>query len=279
MGRTVVALHCSGAGAWQWRTLAEALGDRYDFAAPEHYGCDGVGPWCGAHAFTLADEAARTLELIDRQPRPVHLVGHSYGGGVALHVALTRPKRIASLALYEPSSFHLLRSMGEAGAAALAEIMAVARMAGHGVITGDYRGAAASFVEYWGGQGAWDALRPGAQDALARWAPKAPLDFTALIEETTPPALYTGLRFPALVLRGEHAPLPSRLLAEYVSALLPAGRLGVIAGAGHMGPLTHADSVNAALSGHIAAAEAATDTAPAAGMSDPAGAGRSCAGE
>src|SRR5688572_26868695 len=93
----VIALHCSGAGAGQWRKLGEALGSDHELIAPEHYGCDSVGPWTGEHAFTLADEAKRTIALIDNAPREVHLVGHSYGGGVALHVALRRPEKIASL--------------------------------------------------------------------------------------------------------------------------------------------------------------------------------------
>ena len=37
---------------------------------------------------------------------------------------------------------------------------------------------------------------------------------------------------------------------------MPAARLAVIAGAGHMGPLTHASEVNAAIARHIAEAEA-----------------------
>ena len=111
------------------RYLAEALGGRYEVLAPEHYGCESTGPWTGEHAFTLADEAARAIALIDRSDDKVHLVGHSYGGGVALNVALARPDRIASMALYEPSAFHLLRQMGERGAEPYAEIAGVARTA------------------------------------------------------------------------------------------------------------------------------------------------------
>ena len=118
----VIALHCSGAGAGQWRQLGETLGPAYTLFAPEHYGCERTGPWTGTHAFTLADEAARTVDRIDRSMNKVHLVGHSYGGGVALHVVLARPARIASLALYEPSAFHLLKIMGARGAAAFGEI-------------------------------------------------------------------------------------------------------------------------------------------------------------
>ena len=180
----VIALHCSGAGAAQWRRLAEALGENYELVAPEHYGGDSTGPWPGEHAFTLADEAARTIALIDGTDRQVHLVGHSYGGGVALHAALARPDRIASLTLYEPSAFHLLWQLDHA-AAALTEIKAIAYAVATGVVTGDYRNAAATFVDYWGGPGAWAAMRPSAQDALVRWMPMAPPEFSALFKEPT----------------------------------------------------------------------------------------------
>ena len=248
----VIALHCSGAGAAQWRQLGAVLASRYQLVAPEHYGCDSVGPWNGEHAFTLADEATRTIGLIDRSDCKVHLVGHSYGGGVALRAAVERPDRIASLTLYEPSAFHLLKAMGARGAVALAEIQGIAAQIADGVITGDYRGGVSSFVDYWGGRGAWAALRPSVQAALTRWTPKGPLDFRALIDEPTPASAYADFGFPALIMRGEHAPAPTRLIADTLPTLMPAARLVVIPGAGHMGPLTHAPEVNAAIERHLA---------------------------
>ena len=62
------------------------------------------------------------------------------------------------------------------------------------------------------------------------------------------------LRFPVLIIRGEHAPAPTRLIAEKLPSLLPDARLEVIAGAGHMGPLTHAAEVSALIVRHVAAA-------------------------
>jgi len=266
----VIALHCSGAGAGQWRALAAALGPGYELTAPEHYGCDGTGPWTGAHAFTLADEAARTIALIDRSDAKVHLVGHSYGGGVALNVALARPGRIASLTLYEPSAFHLLKTMGLRAMSASEEIAAIAYEVGERVTEGDFARAAVRFVDYWGGAGAWAALRPSVQAALVRWAPKAPLDFRALMTEPTPPAAYAGLAMPCLVLRGEHAPRPTRLIAELLATRLPAARLAALEGAGHMGPLTHAAAVNELIVAHVNAAEAALRAARAPGPGIPA---------
>ena len=247
----VVALHCSGSNAGQWRQLGDMLGDDYTLIAPEHYGNAQIGPWPGGHVFTLADEAMQTIALIDRVQRKVHLVGHSYGGGVALHAALARPHRVSSLSLYEPSAFHLLKEMGAQGAEALAEILAVAHETGRRVIVGDYRRAAAGIVDYWGGDGAWSALRPQQQVALTRWAPKAPLEFAALIEETTEPAEYSDLRFPVLLMRGERAPTPTRLITERLIGLLPNAQLVVISGAGHMGPFTHRSAVNALIVSQI----------------------------
>src|SRR5215510_10995593 len=252
--KRAIALHCSGAGASQWRSLAQELGGGYEVLTPEHYGCESRGPWTGEHAFSLADDAERPIELIDESDQKVHLVGHSYGGGVALYVALNRPDKIASMTLYEPSAFHLLRQMGEAGAKAFAEISAVARRLSQCVIDGDYRAGVADFVDYWNDPGAWNAMRPEAQEALMRWAPKGPLDFRALFEDPTPATAYRALNFPVLILRGERAPMPTRAISERLLELLPRSRLKIIAGAGHMGPLTHASKVSEVIVRHVVAA-------------------------
>ncbi|MER9864646.1 alpha/beta fold hydrolase [Mesorhizobium sp. M0185] len=100
----VIALHCSGGNGRQWRNLAERLDDSYRFIAPDLIGAPGGGTWTIAGAFHLADEAAGVLEMIDHRDG-VHLVGHSYGGGLALHTAAMRQDRLAGLSLYEPLPF------------------------------------------------------------------------------------------------------------------------------------------------------------------------------
>jgi pimeloyl-ACP methyl ester carboxylesterase len=249
--RCVIALHCSGSGASQWTHLADTLGDGYELLAPEHYGNESAGAWGGDHAFTLADEAERTLGVIQRETGKVHLVGHSYGGGVALTAALAAPERIASLVLYEPSAFHLLQLMGSAGADAFAEIAGVARLISYGVITGDYRGAMERFVDYWSTPGSFRRMRPEVQDRLIAWAPKAPLDFHALIDNPLSEDAYATLDVPTLILCGEHAPRPTRTIAYRLAELLLQGRVRVVAGAGHLGPITHPDVVSPLMVQHI----------------------------
>ena len=110
--------------------------------APDFYGCTSRGQWHGKRPFALKDEAALVVEIIDRCSAPVHLVGHSYGGGVALRVGVERPTQIASMALYEPTAFNILKVMEPDGASHLAEIRAVAHDLQRSVLNGAYQAAA-----------------------------------------------------------------------------------------------------------------------------------------
>ena len=168
----VIALHCSGGSGRQWRHLTEALGGGFDVIAPDLFGCGTRGHWSGEGPFRLTDEAALIVDIIDNCEGPVHLVGHSYGGGVALRAAVERSTRIASLSLYEPTAFHMLKAIGPDGHDHLAEIRGVAGNVASAVVNGNYRAAARRFVDYWNGQGAWNDLRPEHQAELVRYIPE-----------------------------------------------------------------------------------------------------------
>ncbi len=247
----VIALHCSGSGGRQWRALAEAIGPDMELLAPEQYGTASAGHWPGHKAFSLAEEARYIIGLLDAAACPVHLIGHSYGGGVALHAALARPHAVASLSLYEPSAFYLLKAAGDGAARELAEIEGVVAAVRHGMATGDYDAAMRSFIDYWCGSGAWQGMKPDLKAALLRWSPKALLDFHALLEEPVPDDDFAQLKMPVLLMVGEQAPGSTRKVAELLSVRLPAVRTVTIRSAGHMGPVTHREAVNEAIVRHI----------------------------
>jgi pimeloyl-ACP methyl ester carboxylesterase len=255
----VVALHCSGSSGLAWRHLALALGYRFALIAPDLIGCGTTPHWSGEHPFRLADDAAPVVNIIDALGGPVHLVGHSYGGAVALRAAVKRPQRIASISLYEPTAFYVLKSMGLDGEVALAEIRAVAADVDRDVLRGAYGAAARRFVDYWNGAGTWKELNPQAKTTLVRYVPKACLDFRALIEERLPLTAYCRLRVPLLLLRGEHAPQPTEWITRKLIEVMRPRMVQVIPGAGHMGPFSHGQAVAEAIAANIRHTAAITE--------------------
>jgi pimeloyl-ACP methyl ester carboxylesterase len=59
------------------------------------------------------------------------------------------------------------------------------------------------------------------------------------------------LSIPTLVMTGMSSPEPSRTVAAHIARVIPKGRNIELAGAGHMGPVTHRETVAALIAGHI----------------------------
>src|SRR5690606_23148098 len=149
--------------------------------------------------------------------------GHSYGAGVALRAAVERPTRIASLSLYEPTAFNVLKAISQ-GDVHLAEIRRIAGDVGRAVADGDRAAAARRFIDYWNGAGVFDAMRADQQAELIRYVPKAVLEFRALIDEPIPLQAYRRIGGRLLLMRGEHAPaVTDAIVRKLTSFMRPAG--------------------------------------------------------
>jgi pimeloyl-ACP methyl ester carboxylesterase len=61
---TVIALHCSGSGGYEWRRLTRVLGQRLRVIAPDLIGCGASGHWTGTHAFTAGPDGRAALSDI-----------------------------------------------------------------------------------------------------------------------------------------------------------------------------------------------------------------------
>lgn len=248
----VLLLHCSASSGRQWDRLAGALGDGYQPVAPDLYGYGDTEPWPGPGTLSLAAEAALAEAALPGDSDDVHVVGHSYGGAVALRFAVEQPWRVKSLTLIEPVAFHTLREGGAADRRLLDSVHRVAASVARGVLTGDYQGAMGRFVDYWSGDGAWQRTKPETRHRLGRHAPKVVLDFHAAVNE--PATLDTYARrfgFPVAILRGERSPEPTRRIADLLSERIANASLSTVPGAGHMLPLTHPEQVNETIAAHI----------------------------
>ncbi|WP_267875228.1 alpha/beta fold hydrolase [Duganella lactea] len=256
MKPAVVLLHSSMSSKSQWSSLKAQLGDAYRCIPVDLQGY-GASPFPADagddYTHTLAHEVDAVVASIAAELEPgeaFHLIGHSFGGACALHMARRMPQRVLSLTLFEPVAFHLLPD----GHPAKVEIVDV--VGGITTCASD-RDATRIFIDYWNRGGAFDVATASAQDKMVSQIAKVKLDFQALLDEPATLDDLSMLTMPTLVMAGERSPASTRLLVEQLGESLPNATLLKLRTA-HMGPITHGAIVNPAITGFLSGLEVVT---------------------
>jgi pimeloyl-ACP methyl ester carboxylesterase len=247
-----VLVHSSGMTGRQWRRLAERLAPTRRVLVPDLAGYGRSSPFV-APAFDVAEDVAIVAATARAAGGPVHLVGHSYGGLLALLAVATGAVEARSVAVYEPVAFGVLRSTGDA------EGLADLDRVGPGFFAEELEGTAAwcaLFVDFWGGEGAFARMSAEAQGAFTASARKTFHEVRALMADVTPLATFARVAAPTLLLTGEASPLCARRVVAHLGAALADAEVAVVPGAGHMGPLTHAAVVGERVAAHLASVDA-----------------------
>lgn len=271
---TVICLHSSTGSQAQWKPLLPQLQPWVQPLALDLYG-HGRSPAWPTDAPSVLDVDARPVAaLIDAltaaaeahgQPAEatgVHLVGHSYGAAVALRVALRRPQALRSLTLYEPVLFGLLPTTNPARH----EIEDIARSVAALVRAGALADAARVFVGYWGGAAAWHAMSEAQQASVMSRISTVRRHFEALFAARWGAPQFARLTgVPTLLLQGSATRAPAREVLARLAQAMPHAAVHTVAGAGHLGPMTHAAEVLPLMQAHVLrAGRAASAAAPAA---------------
>ena len=235
-GPPIVLIHGFGATLYTWRFVAPVLVRDHRVIAVDLKGA-GRAPKPRDGHYSVLDQARHVAELVaERDLHGLTLVGHSFGGGVALAalaLGLVSPDRVAGLVLIDSMAYRqslpwfisllrtpVLGTLGPALVPAQCQVRLVLRAAYHRPerITADaVRAYAAPLRE------------PAARRALAATAaalPPAEADDLAL--------RYPELRVPTLLLWGRHDRIVPLGIGERLHAAIPASRLVVVEDAGHL---------------------------------------------
>ncbi len=246
-GSPVVLVHASGLGAAQWGPVAPRLAEAWRVLAPDLLGCGGTDPWPDPDHYALAADIAVVRAVAEHAGAPVHLVGHSYGGLLALRLATEAPALVRSLAVYEPVAFGVLDAHDPEGAASLRDALDPTFF---DPATGGDEAWLQRFVDFWNGPGAWVALSERTRAALLASGRKSFLEVRALVDEAWPVERF-DVRVPTLIMSGTRSPRAARGVCRVLAETLPAARLEVFDGAGHMAPIAEAKRFVRALEGHL----------------------------
>jgi pimeloyl-ACP methyl ester carboxylesterase len=247
MSETALLVHSGGFTSRQWRKLAEQLAPRFRVLAPDLLGYGASGAWPEGQPFHYRQDVDFLETLLDREG-PAHLVGHSYGGFLALQLALRRPELVRSIAAYEPVAFGILDEVEDADARAA---LSLVRQTWEPDSGGADEAWLRAFVDWWNGTGAWDRMSEETRAAFRAVGWKVFSEVISLVNDRTDRASYATISVPALFLGGELTPLAERRVVEKLGATLPRATARLFPGIGHMGPISHAALVNEAIAAHL----------------------------
>jgi pimeloyl-ACP methyl ester carboxylesterase len=238
-GEPVVFVHGAFSDLRVWEPVKEEVAKRYRFIAyTQRY--HGVGAWKDDgkeySTATHADDLAKFITSLNVEP--VHLVGRSAGGRVAMTAALRNPALVRTLTLHEPEAPSVLPADSAEGKAAREDWAKVTSAAIAANRTGDPVRTMRLFIEavYQLEPGGFGRLPEAAQRMLFDNARTAPLMFGA----PPPPAitcdeLKTFTR-PTLVTHGEKTQITFKLINERISQCVPGAQQVAFPGLIHNAP-------------------------------------------
>jgi pimeloyl-ACP methyl ester carboxylesterase len=242
-GPVVMLVHSSVAGARQWRALMEHLKGQFRVRAVNLFGYGRTSPWTAGIAQSLDDQARLVEAALPAKSDAVYIVGHSFGGSVAMKAAARLSGRVTKLVLLEPNPFYLLAQSGHIDAFAEAEEMRdCIKKCGE---LGDWATAAEKFSNYWAGAGSWRAMSLERRAAFAEALKPNFFEWPAVMNESTSVEQWAIL-LPrtTLLVYDPDTVLPLREIAKILRQVCPWWTYKEVPGVGHMAPLTRPDLIN-----------------------------------
>lgn len=241
-GQAVVLIHSSVNSNRQWRALTEALKDRYRVLAINLFGYGETTRWPGTSPQSLYAQAQLVLALCEQAASPVHLVGHSFGGSVALKVASVLGPLVGNLILFEPNPFNLLKQEGRPRA--FLESQALRDHVKCFGSLGDWPKVAERFADYWLGDGSWNTMSEKRRGAFVDSLQPNFHEWDAVMEEEATVDEWKRLTARTLLVSDAATRRPIREIAEIFAKACPHWTFRTVPVGGHMAPLTHPDLIN-----------------------------------
>lgn len=219
---TVLAIHGSASTGKQWRFLTEALAGTARVLAPDL-------PGYGTAQDDRADRLTRLSRILLSCPDRVSLIGHSFGGAVALRLANAHPDHVTGVTLYDPISVVADESGMRGMPSELSTLFWRARL-------GPSHRLMKAFIDYWNGPGSWDRLTGQQKERLLAHRPGLIRDMEEVASGLWTPSghNYTG---PLHVLLGERSPRLTDDMARAIASDHPQTRIKVLRQLGHLSPL------------------------------------------
>lgn len=247
-GPTVVLVPGSCSTGAAWRPMMAAWNGRFRCVTTSLLGYGGTAERRDPKAPVIEPEIDVIEAVIRRAGGPVHLVGHSFGGSVAIATALRNRVPVASLSIVEAPMAPLLRHLGEN------EHYACFRRMTDIYFAAFDRGepeAVAEMIDFYGGAGTFASWPPRLRAYAIETTHVNILDWSCGYAFPEIAGELAAIDIPTLVLYGGASPRAVQRANELLADQVPGARRKMIEGAAHFMIATHAAEVAEAVARNI----------------------------
>jgi pimeloyl-ACP methyl ester carboxylesterase len=229
-GPTLVLVPGSCSTGAAWRPIISQWENRFRCVTTSLLGYGGTEERRTALDADIAHQAEILEEVIRRAACPVHLVGHSLGGLVALAVALRNQVPLLSLAIIEAPAPGLLRDMGE-----WQHYRAFRQMTDSyfSAFNAGETTAIASMIDFYGGAGAFASWPERVRNYAVEKTAVNILDWVGSYGFEPSPASLASIDVPTLVLRGAASHPAVQRANELLANCMTKASVVTVAGAAH----------------------------------------------
>lgn len=239
-GDPTALIHGSWVDHHTWDVALPLLARSLEVIAYDRCG-HGASP-AGARPHPVADDASDLAAVLhDANLFPAHLVAHSYGGAVALRLAIDRPELVRSITIHEPPFYGLLRrdpiraAEGELVAAEIDQVKALVR-------SGDPTEAARRFSDRIAGEpGAFDRFPAAFRAQLVAQAERWAEEFDDPMSYDPDPGPLQELLIPVLLTTGDRSPPVLHRISALLARELRNVREQSLEDTGHVPQVTRPD--------------------------------------
>ena len=247
-GKTIVMLHGSMASKEQWLGFTREVVPHYKVVSMDLLGYGQTTRPFSADDYSLRDESELLRSVLEETigDEAYHLVGHSYGGVVALHHAYHHRNKVKSLTIIEPMAFHLLGKDHPL----IEESRQMVEQIHRYIDEGNAIAGAEMFINLWMPAGTFARIGEREKMMLGEGVKKMVVDFRAAVGEPLTTDDYATLPMPVCLIAGKASPPYSLGISEVVARTLPGIEFHWVDG-GHFSPVSHPDQVNPIIAGFI----------------------------